>query len=206
MVQVIASGSTGNAVLYNQNILIDCGVSFAKIKPYLSGINIVLYSHVHSDHLNLSTLKRMQLERPGLRVACGSFLVEHLPGVRNIDIIEPGKWYDYGAFKIASITLFHDVPTFGFRLNIGGIKIIHATDTAHMEGIEAKGYDYFCLEFNYDEETVHDIIRDKRNRGEYAHQIGSINSHLSVQQAQDFIFKNKGEKYEVVRLHESKSM
>jgi phosphoribosyl 1,2-cyclic phosphodiesterase len=206
MVQVIASGSTGNAVLYNQNILIDCGVPFAKIKPYLSGINIVLYSHQHIDHLNIKTLKRMQLERPGLRVACGSFLVEHLPGLRNIDVIEPGKWYDYGAFKIAAIKLWHDVENFGFRLNIGGVKIIHATDTAHLEGVEAKGYDIFALEHNYDSETVHDIIRDKRNRGEYAHQIGSINSHLSVQQAQDFIFKNKGEIYEVVRLHESKSL
>ena len=205
MVQVLASGSEGNAVLYNQSVLIDCGVSFATIKPYISSINLLCISHCHADHLNLATIKKIQLARPSIRVACGSFLVENLPGVRNIDIIEPGKWYNYGAFKIAAITLFHDVPNFGFRLNFGSYKIIHCTDTAHLEGIEAKGYDLYALEHNYNEETVYDIIKEKHNRGEYAHQIGSINSHLSVQQAQNFIFKNKGENYAVVRLHESKS-
>ena len=41
--------------------------------------------------------------------------------------------------------------------------------------------------------------------GGFAHQKGAINSHLSEQQARDFIFKNAGENYKVVRLHESKN-
>jgi phosphoribosyl 1,2-cyclic phosphodiesterase len=206
MYKLIASGSTGNAILYNQSILVDCGVPFAKIKPYINSVNLLILTHIHADHLNLSTIKKMQLHRPGLRVACGSSLVEDLPGVRNIDIIEPGKWYNYGAFKIAGITLRHDVPNMGWRLNIDGYKIIHCTDSENLDGVEAKGYNLFALEHNYSEETVYDIIREKRERGEYAHQIGSINSHLSIQQAQDFIFRNKGENYEVLRLHESREL
>lgn len=31
---VIATGSNGNAVVLNKNILIDCGVSWKAIKPY----------------------------------------------------------------------------------------------------------------------------------------------------------------------------
>ncbi|MGL5262615.1 MAG: hypothetical protein ACRC9P_09550, partial [Bacteroides sp.] len=46
--------------------------------------------------------------------------------------------------------------------------------------------------------------KDKESRGEFAHQRGSINSHLSKQQAQDFILKNAGDDYEFIMLHQSK--
>ena len=35
-------------------------------------------------------------------------------------------------------------------------------------------------------------------------QIGAINSHLSIQQAQNFVLKNAGDKYEFITLHQSK--
>ena len=208
MYKVIATGSTGNAVLYNRNVLIDCGVPFAKIKPYLNDIKIVMYSHCHSDHLNINTLKKIQLEKPGIRVACGEFLVEHLPGIRNIDIIEPNKWYNYGSFLIASFWLKHDVLNVGWRVFFkqpdgSYYKIIHATDAADLEGITAKGYNLYSIEHNYNSETIIEKINEDRKAGRYSYAIGAMNSHLSEQQAQDFIFKNKGEKYEVLRLHES---
>jgi phosphoribosyl 1,2-cyclic phosphodiesterase len=206
MIEIIASGSTGNAVLYNKTILIDCGVPFKKIEPYLGTIQIVLYSHIHGDHLNIKTLKRMQFEKPSLRVGCGNFLVQNLEGINNIDIFEAGKVYDYCSFQISPIILFHDVEIFGYRLFVDGEKIIHATDTEHLEGITAKSYDYFCLESNYDEETIIDRINEKKMRGEFAHEIGSINSHLSFQQCNDFFYKNKGVNSQLIRLHESKSV
>lgn len=210
MYEVIASGSTGNAVLYNQSILVDCGIPFAKIRPYLKDINIVLYSHVHRDHLNLNTLRKIQLEKPGIRVACGEFLVEHLPGIRNIDVIEPGQFYDYGPFKIASFNLYHDVPNIGWRIFIkqpdgNYYKIFMATDTSTLQGITAKGYDLYAIEHNYNEETIIDKINEDRKAGRYSYAEGAMNSHLSEQQAQDFIFKNKVGNCEIVRLHESKN-
>jgi hypothetical protein len=56
---------------------------------------------------------------------------------------------------------------------------------------------------NYNEDTINQSIESAQAVGEYSHQRGSFNSHLSEQQARDFIFKNKGEFYEVLRLHES---
>lgn len=203
MYNIIFTGSKGNSILYFNRIVVDIGVPFSSLKPYLYDIQIVLLTHVHGDHFNLGTLKKLAFERPSLRIGCGQHMVEYLEGFKNVDVYEPGKIYDYGSFKVSPIILYHDVPNFGYRLFQDDKKILHATDTVHMEGISAKGYNLYCLESNFDEETVYEIIREVESRGEYAHQKRAINSHLSFQQANDFFFKNKGENSVLVRLHES---
>jgi L-ascorbate metabolism protein UlaG (beta-lactamase superfamily) len=203
MYNIISTGSKGNAIIYFGKILLDCGVPFSLLKPYLYDIQIVLLTHIHGDHFNFQTLKRLAFERPGLRFGCGQHMVEHLEGIKNIDIYESSKIYDYGSFKVSPVRLFHDVKNFGYRLYSGSERVFHATDSAHLEGISAKEYDLYCLESNYDAETVFDIIREREARGEYAHQRGAINSHLSFQQANDFFYKNKGENSKLIRLHES---
>jgi hypothetical protein len=204
--EIIGSGSTGNAVLYHRNILVDIGLPYKKIEPYKNEIQIVLLTHEHlSDHLNIQALKKLCFERPSLRVACGEFLAEKLQGIRNVDILEAGKIYDYGAFKISPIVLYHDVPNFGYRIFKGDHKTIHITDTFTLEGISAKDYDLYCIESNYNEDTIFESIDRKKSKGEFAYQECAINSHLSEQQARDFIFKNRGEHSKVLRLHESKN-
>ena len=46
--EIIQSGSNGNAIIYNQDIMVDCGVSFSKIKPYYKQIKLLLLTHIHS--------------------------------------------------------------------------------------------------------------------------------------------------------------
>jgi L-ascorbate metabolism protein UlaG (beta-lactamase superfamily) len=128
-----------------------------------------------------------------------------LGGLKNIDIYEIGKVYDYGQFQISPVELYHDVENCGYRIFKDGIKVFHATDTYALNGIEAKDYDIFAIEHNYDEDTVYQIIERQESQGKFAHQKRSINSHLSEQQARDFIFKNRKETSEVIRLHESKT-
>lgn len=45
---VIESGSSGNAVVLNDTILLDCGVAYKKIEPYIKGLQLVFISHCHS--------------------------------------------------------------------------------------------------------------------------------------------------------------
>ena len=204
MYNVIATGSTGNAVNYGNIILVDVGVPFLKVKPFLNGLKLVLLTHEHNDHFNLTTIKRMAFERPALRFGCGKFLADKLTGINNIDVYEAGKMYDYGLFQISPVILYHDTLNFGYRIFIDDKKIFHATDSAHLNGITAKDYSIYALEANYDEDTVWQHIEEKESRGEYAHQRGAINSHLSIQQAQDFILRNAGKEYEFIKLHQSK--
>jgi conserved hypothetical protein len=204
--KVINSGSEGNAVIYNNAIMVDCGVSLKALSEVKRSLKIVLLTHKHSDHLKIRTLQRLQAERPTLRVACGNFLLEELPCIKNIDVLQVGKIYDYGAFKVSPVKLYHDVPNFGWRIFLpNGQKIFHATDTVHLEGISAKGYDLYAIEHNYCEEYIQQAIEEARANGEYTHAYGNINTHLSIQQARAFIEANRKESSEVLELHKSRS-
>lgn len=204
--KVISSGSEGNAVIYNNAIMVDCGVTLKALQEVKRSLKIVLLTHKHGDHLKLRTLQRLQTERPTLRVACGNFLLEELPCIKNIDVLQVGKIYDYGAFKVSPVKLYHDVPNFGWRIFLpNGQKIFHATDTVHLEGISAKGYDLYAIEHNYCEEYIQQAIEEARANGEYTHAYGNINTHLSIQQARAFIEANRKESSEVLELHKSRS-
>ena len=45
--EIIETGSTGNAVVINENIMIDCGVSWKKIQPHAKKLKQVLLTHKH---------------------------------------------------------------------------------------------------------------------------------------------------------------
>ena len=204
--QVISSGSEGNAVIYDNAIMVDCGVSLKALNDVKRSLKIILLTHKHGDHLKLRTLQRLQSERPTLRIACADFLFKRLEGLNNIDILQVGRLYDYGAFKVSPVKLYHDVPNVGWRIFLNnGQKIFHATDTAHLEGITAKGYDLYAIEHNYCEEYIQQAIEEAHAKGEYTHAYGNINTHLSIQQARAFIEANRKESSEVLELHKSRS-
>lgn len=202
---IVSSGSTGNCEIYAKRIMVDCGVPFKSIEPYLKDIQIIVLSHVHGDHFNISTIKRIQFERPSVRIACGSWMVEHLKGLRNIDVLDLNVWYNYGAFKLSIGHLYHDVPNAFIRLNIDGFKIFRATDTDHLQGISAKGYNLFSIEANYNPERHLEAIEYKRSHGIYSYEEGAMNSHLSSDQAWNFFNENRKPSSELVKLHISSS-
>lgn len=206
---VIASGSTGNCVVYHNSIAVDMGVPYSKIEPIKHQLQLVLLSHAHTDHLNIQTVTRLSAERPTLRFGCGEWMLEHLQGLRNIDVLEVGKEYEYKGvygttFSVIPIRLYHDVPNYGYRIFKGDHKLIHCTDTCTLEGIQARGYSLYALEHSYDEDVIGKIIAEKEANGQFSYEKGAINSHLSEQAARQFIFNNAGENYEVLRLHESR--
>lgn len=203
--EVIGSSSAGNAVLYHRQILVDIGVSYKAIEPYKKEIQLVLLTHEHGDHINISAIKKLSAERPLIRFGCGSWMLKYLEGIKNVDVYESGCVYDYGQFSISPFKLYHNCEIFGFRIFKGEHKTFHATDSKHLEGLTAKNYDLFCIEFNHDEDILNQRIEDKLKKGQFAYEIGSKNSHLSEQQAKEFIFQNANENSKVIRLHESRS-
>lgn len=203
---IISSGSQGNAVVINNCILIDCGVSFKALKDVYQDIKIVLLTHIHTDHFKTKTISILARERPTLRFGCCEWLVNDLlnAGVNpsNIDVLEIGKIYDYKSFKISPIKLYHNVKNCGYRLFVGEKKALYATDTEHLEGITAKDYDLYLIEANYTEEDLQQRIDKKMRVGEYCYELNVANRHLSHKQASQFLLDNMGEHSEYVFLHE----
>lgn len=202
---IISTGSHGNAVVLADIILVDCGVTFKALQEVYKDLKIVLLTHCHSDHFNPTTIKILARERPTLRFACCEWLVKDLLGCnvsqRNIDVLDIGKIYDYKAFKVSPIKLYHNVPNAGYRVFLGGEKAIYATDTEHLEGITAKGYDLYMIEGNYTDEDLQERINAKLEAGEYCYELNVANRHLSKEQADAFLLDNMGENSSYVYLH-----
>lgn len=205
---IISTGSIGNAVVINNNILIDCGVSFAKLKDFYKSFQLVLLTHIHTDHFNKTTIKKLAEERPTLRFGCCEWLVDDLIkcGVnkKNIDVYEIGKKYNYSNnMSISPVLLYHDVPQCGYRVFIGNEKLIYCTDTNSVEGISAKNYNYYLIEANYKEEEIKERIKAKEVLGQYCYEKDVILNHLSKEKCDKFLYDNMGNnsKYEYMHIH-----
>lgn len=202
-VDVISTGSKGNAVLYDSQILVDCGVSYSKLEPYLSEVKLILLTHIHKDHFNVKAIQKVHKNHPGIIFACCYWLYEALSdcGLPIICLLEVGKLVDFTFAKVCPIVLYHDVPNCGYRIYVKDEKILHATDTFTLDGIVAKGYDIYSLEWNHDEIQIEKDIQEKLDRGEYAYEIGAKNSHLSFQKTQRFFDENRKEESRLIKLH-----
>lgn len=205
---IIATGSTGNAVVVNDYILIDCGVSFKALKDVYKKLKIVLLTHIHGDHFNATTIRKLAEERPTLYFACCKWLVADLVACnvpkRNIFVLEVGKLYNFGACKVSPVKLYHDVPNAGYRIFIGDEKALYATDTGHLQGIVAKDYSLYLIEANYDENEIEQRIIEKTAAGQYCYELGVKDRHLSHEQASEWLMQNMGQKSEYVFLHQHK--
>lgn len=207
---IISTGSKGNAVVLDGGILVDCGVPFKKLKHVMYDIKLVLLTHIHSDHFNRSTIKRLASERPTLRFACCEWLVSELAALvdkRQIDVAEPATMLSYGDFcSVMPTRLVHDVPNVGWHIYIGKEKAFYATDTGTLDGVNASGYNLYFIEANHTIEDIELRTKEKQERGEYAYELRAAANHLSEEQALDWILNNSGSNSEFVLLHQHDSI
>jgi len=206
MVNIIESGSKGNCTIVNDIVAIDIGVSFKKLSLYYKDLQLVLLTHIHGDHFNKSTIKRLSLDRPTLRFMCGAWLVCDLVelgvSVYNIDIFTFDTWNDYGLFKVNAFELFHNVENCGYKIQINDWKMIYATDTSEIK-TEAENYDLYLIEANYEDEEIQARINQKIADGiEYIYEFRAMENHLSKRKADEFIYQNIGENGEYIYMHE----
>ena len=203
---VISTGSKGNCVIIGGKVMVDCGVSWKAIKPYVKNLQIVLLSHAHSDHIRPSTIRKLQEERPTLRFGCGKWL---LPSViacgvskRRIDVYIPNIKTRYSDdLQLIMTPLKHNVSNCGYKLYINGEKIFYATDCNNLDGIDAKGYDLYMIEANYEDNEIQDRIAEKEANGQYVYEYQVLQNHLSKKKADKFIGENAGINSKFVYLH-----
>lgn len=216
--EIISTGSKGNAVVLDGVILVDCGVSWKKLRPYAQQLRLVLLTHVHGDHFKPATVRALHRERPGLRWCCCPWMVEPLleAGVsrRVIDVAEVGilnAYANLGAVK-AEETL-HNVPNCAWliwllkdvgreRLMDEVERVFYATDAANLDDVQAPGYDWYCIEANHKEAELEERLAAKLEAGEFAYEAAARENHMSEEQAMAWLRENMGPNSRYVLLHQ----
>ena len=210
---VISTGSNGNAVVINDSIMVDCGVPFKALQEVKKQIKLVLLTHVHSDHFNPSTVRALHRERPALRWGCCEWMVGPLleAGVdkRVIDVMQFDDTMCYLRLcAVQPVQLVHDVPNSGWRIRLFYDKndewLFYATDTGTLDGIEAKGYDYYLIEANHKREELEARAKEKLARGEFCYEVRAAANHLSEEQALEWLYGQMGPNSKYMFLHQHK--
>ena len=206
---IIATGSTGNAVLLGGDILIDCGVPFCMLRQYLRQIKLVLLTHIHGDHFNPSTIKTLHYMRPALRFCTPPWLADTLEriGVSKdaVDVARPAErcFLRYGAdLCVRCGEIPHDVPNCCWHIQRGGERAFYATDCGTMDGIKARGYDLYLVEANHTQAELAARLAEKEQRGEYAYERRAAEVHLSQEQAMDWLWENAAPTSQYVLIHQ----
>ena len=195
--EIISSSSSGNCVIIN-DVMVDCGVAFSKIKKKLYKIRYLLLTHVHTDHINKSTLEKIKKHFPRITII-GNYEVHQVYEVHIIS--NSGYIPKIKDYKFLPFDCFHDVVTQGFAWEYKDKKIIYATDTASLRNAPKYKYDYLFLESNHDSKLI-EKIRGTR-KGSYSPYL-SAKRHLSTQDCREFYYLNRKDKdSELIELHKS---
>ena len=190
---ILGTGSDGNCFLVNDDLMIDAGLPYSKIKDKVKNVKYVLLTHIHGDHFNKSTIRKMIVENENLIFICGEWLSEELFKIANPENV---MVYNFDVlnildYKIAMIEAYHDVENCGWRIMKGSHKHLHITDTFTLDGIEAMNYDSASIECNHERQRALELIDEAKDNGEFSHLKGALNSHLSVDKTIQFCKENK---------------
>lgn len=196
---VISSGSRGNCVIINNDVMIDAGLPFNKIKSYLYSIKYLIITHIHGDHFKVKTLQRIASNFPRIKMI-GNYEIHQIYNMNYI--ANEGFPIETPDYTFMPFVCVHDVLTYGYTWNVNDNKIIYATDTASLEFAPPDKYDYLFLESNHDEYKLEEARNDHRNGGYDPYASGK--RHLSTQQAKAFYYMNRrSAESELIELHKS---
>ena len=194
----LASGSAGNATLIeaeNEAVLIDCGLSFKKLKEKLAEISFdldklkaIFVTHEHGDHI------------AGIKTAGNSLKIPVYANLMTSDIIrsknkapdkftifENGCQIPVGTMIVESFSVPHDgVDSVAYCIYNGDKKIAVATDfgfPSQAIKMKLKDCDALVLEANYDEEMIRNVNRPWRT----IQRIMGRHGHLSNEQSMEIL-------------------
>lgn len=215
-VEILGTGSTGNAVLIDDTIMIDCGLGVNKLLPYLQNVRHLFITHRHSDHLNISVLKNIakkvseSIIRFGLHVNSDCYNMIERKAPEIAEMIESERLTSHSLldlkidgveYKIETYPLYHDVENQGFVITKNGKTLIHATDTSTMKDAPNRQFDVILVEGNYDESKLIEYL--KSDDREVRYRAARNLRHLSIQAHENFVKSHSHRDTISLMLHES---
>lgn len=205
--EIIGSSSKGNCIVVEDILMLDCGVTYTKIKPYLKNVKLIFISHIHKDHLLPTTIQKIAYNKPTMKFVTGSKqVVRKLDelGVNrdNIIYLYNYSWFDLGIIKLKLEPMHHDSENCGLHFKRNGKKGIYLVDTGNVDNVNAKNYDLYLIEANYKEEVLEKHKKEcSQEELVYLNRVPQV--HLSWEQANTFLIENMGKNSEFQYIHES---
>ena len=207
--EIISSNSKANCIIVKNCLMLDCGVSYKRIKDKLDKIKVIFISHIHKDHLYPKTIEQIIYNFPNIRFLSGNKQVTRALYMCNVQpskiIYMPsdGKWYDMRLLKFKMEELEHDVDNSCLHFEMCGKKGIYIVDTNNVDNIKAKGYDLFLIESNYNQDVLQQHIDNCTDDSELYYLNRVPKTHLSFEQANSFLIENMREDSWFAYIHQS---
>lgn len=197
--RVLSTGSKGNAVRI-ENIMIDCGIPFAKMKKDLYQCDALLITHCHTDHLKRSTYNRIRKEFPNIKTFANAEVAQLVP----VDKVIGEKPFRIPKSNAVVLPLYgsHDVLVSYFYIKINGLLLMYATDTNAVQNPTGEKVDFTFLEANYDEKKLKAIAHQYERKG--YDPVMNAERHLSKQKCKAFYYLNRKDRNSpLIELHMS---
>lgn len=213
-IKFIGSSSKGNCYLFNDSIMVDCGMSYKKLEPYLHRVKVIFISHEHKDHINIETLKKIKHYYPHIKIFLNRSTSKKFGADVEHNIISTGQMIQFThnnvKYQIVPIQLYHDVENHGFCIKYTDLSTnqelvhFHGTDTSTLDKIVIPECDIFTLECNHIVEIVEENIRLAKEQGKYyKHLLRSLDTHLATFKALTFGAKYGKPGYLFIPAHTS---
>lgn len=180
--------------------MVDCGLSFKRMKEDLYLVDTLLITHRHTDHVNPRTLDRIRREFPNITVV-GNW---EIASRWDIDVIcNEGYPVEVNGITYTPFKGRHNVLCYGYTWEDGGKRFIYATDMSDFSGSpEGMTYDYMFLESNHDVHKLNAALGAKSRWGYDAYGAGLM--HCSTQTCLAFYYTHKrGKDSKLIELHKS---
>jgi len=173
---VLASGSKGNCTLVSAGgtrLLVDAGLSCRELLRRLAlcgenatGIDAILITHEHSDHVGGVNVLAKRLKVP-VYMTAATYEMYHRYArdsagnritLQRLETFEAGRTFEIGDVTVTPFTIPHDaVDPVGFTFRSEGIKVGVCTDLGYMPA-SVKHHIYGCqvlmIESNHDLEML----------------------------------------------------
>ncbi len=192
--KVLGSSSSGNCYILENDreaLIIEAGAPLkAVIKALdrtLGRVAACLVSHEHDDHAKYVR----EYAAAGITVLSSeSVFSAKKMGLLSMrrKIIEPGKGYSVGGFRVIAFDLAHDVPCLGFFIThpeTGGVLFI--TDTYYCE-YTFPGLANIIIECNYSDEILDRNI--ELGRMPVVMRSRLLHSHMELQNCKEYLLAN----------------
>lgn len=203
-IQVIASGSTGNAYRISDGktaLLLDAGIPFAAIQRGLRfrirQLSACLVTHAHSDHVRGAK----ELARNGIDIyiSSGAADAAGLLGHR-IHRVTALQKFTVESFEILPFDVQHDTPEpLGFFIHstFTGERLLYFTDTYYLK-YTFPGLTHIMGECNHSREGIHDSIEAGRITTDLASRL--VKSHMSIDRLEEMLKANDLSKLKQIYL------